>query len=671
MSIKTVFMKNIQTIITMCAFTFCLACGCTNCNNGQLPLKEGSLEEVYLTETTTDFSFWAPTANEVVLNLYHDGAKGEPFNTIKLKRHKDGSWRTSIEGNLTGIFYTFKAKIGEKWLEETPGIFARATGVNGARAAIVDFSALNPQGWDEDKAPLPSSFNDIILYELHHRDFSIDPSSGIVNRGKFLALTEKGTTNAKGASTGIDHLKELGVTHIHLMPSYDYSSVDEEHLERNEYNWGYDPVNYNTPEGSYSTDPFDPIVRIKEFKQMVKALHEAGICVVMDVVYNHLSDAGSSAFERSVPGYFFRMKEDGGYADASGCGNETASEREMMRRFMVESVVRWVKEYHIDGFRFDLMGIHDITTMNQIRKALDEISPNIVIYGEGWAASTPAFDADSMAMKANIYRMPGIAAFSDELRDAIRGPFSNDEKAGFFAVEEDLRESIKFGIAGAIEHPQIDYSKVNYTDRAWAAEPSQMISYVSCHDDLCLVDRIKASLGNPDEKEIIKLDKLAQTIVFTSQGIPFIYAGEEVFRNKKGVHNTFKSPDDVNAINWNNKTRYRDLFEYYQGLIALRKAHPAFRLASADLVRKHLEFLPSDNIGVVAFALNGNAGGDVSERIVVIFNANDQKVDVDIPAGDYIAVCAKGKIDLAGLFTVSSDRVRVGAREALILCSNL
>ena len=338
---------------------------------------------------------------------------------------------------------------------------------------------------------------------------------------------------------------------------------------------------------------------------------------------------------------------------------------------MVESVVRWVKEYHIDGFRFDLMGIHDITTMNQIRKALDEISPNIVIYGEGWAASTPAFDADSMAMKANIYRMPRIAAFSDELRDAIRGPFSNDEKAGFFAVEEDLRESIKFGIAGAIEHPQIDYSKVNYSDRAWAAEPYQMISYVSCHDDLCLVDRIKASLGNPDEKEIIKLDKLAQTIVFTAQGIPFIYAGEEVFRNKKGVHNTFKSPDDVNAINWNNKSRYRDLFEYYQGLIALRKAHPAFRLASADLVRKRLEFLPSDNIGVVAFALNGHAGGDVSERIVVIFNANDQKVEVDIPSGDYIAVCAKGKIDLAGLFTVNSDRVKVGAREALILCSNL
>lgn len=615
------------------------------------------------------------------------------------KNAADGSWKAVAEGDLEGRFYTFRVNVSGRWLEETPGIFATAVGANGQRAAVVDFGSTDPEGWAGDRRPELRTFADAVVYEMHHRDFSVSANSGISpeHRGKFLALTETGTRGPRGVRTGIDHLVELGVTHVHILPSFDYASVDETRLEDNVYNWGYDPVNYNVPDGSYSTDPYDPSSRIREFKEMVQALHKAGIRVVLDVVYNHVADAASHAFERTVPGYFFRMREDGSFADGSACGNETASEKEMMRRYMLESVCWWAEEYHIDGFRFDLMGIHDIETMNAIRSALYDIDSSILIYGEGWAASAPLYDGKLLAMKANTWEMPGIAAFSDEMRDALRGPFSDDSQAGFLGGVQGLEESVKFGVAGAIWHPDVDFADVNYSDTCWASEPSQMISYISCHDDMCLRDRLHASLPGISEDELLRLDKLGQTVVFTSQGIPFIYAGEELFRTKQGVHNSYNSPDAINAIDWSFKARYADLYNYYRGLIALRKAHPAFRLGDADLVREHLEFLDAPE-GVVAWRLTGHAGGDPCEELVVIINSRKEPVSIDIPdweaasdsngsatstEGDtadsngsmsengpehrYTVYCRDGRISTDGLGTITGPVLSVGPQQALII----
>ena len=541
-------------------------------------------------------------------------------------------------------------------------------GVNGRRAAIIDMRATDPEGWSEDQRPPLKSPADIVIYEMHHRDFSISPTSGIVHKGKYLALTEEGTRSPEGLATGIDHLKDLGVTHVHILPSYDYASVDETKLNDNKYNWGYDPLNYNVPDGSYSTDPYDPAMRIREFKQMVQALHKAGIRVILDVVYNHTFNIEGSNFERTAPGYFYRQKSDGTYADASACGNETASERPMMRKFMMESVLYWVSEYHIDGFRFDLMGIHDIETMNEIRHALTAVDPTIYIYGEGWAAQAPQLPQDLLAMKANTYRMPGIAAFSDELRDALRGPFSNNEQGAFLAGLPGHEESIKFGIVGAIRHPQVNNDSVNYSRAPWAEQPTQMISYVSCHDDMCLVDRLKASVPGITPEELVRLDKLAQTAVFTSQGVPFIQAGEEVMRDKKGVHNSFQSPDSVNAIDWSRKSQHTDVYAYYKGLIQLRKQHPAFRLGDADLVRSHLEFLPVEGSNLVAWRLKEHAGGDAWEDIIVILNSRRNPTPVTLPqAGTYTIVCKDGVISLQGLERISGTQVVVPAQSAMIL----
>lgn len=425
-------------------------------------------------------------------------------------------------------------------------------------------------------------------------------------------------------------------------------------------------MNYNVPDGSYSTDPYNPHVRILEFKKMVQALHKAGIRVILDVVYNHTFDIDGSNFQHTYPDYFYRKTADGKYSDGSGCGNETASEREMMRRFIVESVKYWIEEYHIDGFRFDLMGIHDIETMNLVRATVNEIDPTIFIYGEGWSAGTCAYPQDKLGMKANIGMMPGIAAFSDEMRDALRGPFSDDTKGQFLAGIAGGEESIKFGIAGAVEHPQVDCAKVNYSKKPWALEPSQMISYVSCHDDMCLVDRLRASIPDIKDDELIRLDLLAQTAVFTSQGVPFILCGEEMLRNKQGVHNSYNSPDSINRLNWNNPIRYSNVLDYYSKLISLRQNHPAFRLGSADLVRKHLEFLPSQD-ALVAFRLKNYAGRDDWRNIIVVLNANREARNVDIPEGKYTVVCRDGKIDENGLGTVNGTKVTVAPQSALII----
>ena len=634
----------------------------------EYPVPEGDWEEMVYAPEATKFALWAPTADEVSLKLYAEGQGGEPVRTLSMKEDDGGLWLATVEGDLNGQFYTFDVKVDGAWLGDTPGVWAKAVGVNGDRAAVIDLDDTDPQGWDKDVRPELKSFADIIIYEMHHRDFSIDSLSGIVHGGKFLALTEAGTRSARGQKTGIDHLKELGVTHVHILPSFDYSSVDETRLDVPQYNWGYDPKNYNVPEGSYATDPYDPEVRIREFKQMVMALHQAGIRVVMDVVYNHTAVTEGSNFERTVPGYFYRQNPDGGWANASGCGNETASEREMMRRYMVESVKYWVEEYHVDGFRFDLMGIHDLTTMRAIRKALDEIDPSIYVYGEGWAAGSPQWPADSLAMKNNIDRLAGVAAFSDEFRDSLRGPFGNDGLGAFLAGLEGHEVGIRFGLAGGVEHPQVNDGAAHKVPKFWALQPTQFISYVSCHDDMCLADRLKATMPDASPAVRTALHKLAETAVLTSQGVPFIFAGDEVMRDKSGVHNSYNSPDSINAIRWELKAKNREVFDYVCGLIDMRRHHPAFRLGDADRVRECLEFLPVKEANVVAFRLKGAPAGDTWQDITVILNARSRSTAIDLPEGTWQVVARDGRIDARrGLGTMPGGQVSVGPRSALIL----
>ena len=639
----------------------------TNVYN-KIPSPHEKWEECCFTTQKTDFSLWSPEASEVKLTIYNFGKGNEIYLSKLMKPEKNGIWKTSVKENIKDKFYTFNVKIRGKWLGENPGIKAQAVSVNGIRGAIIDMTKTNPEGWKEDCRPSLSNFSDIIIYEMHHRDFSISPTAGINHKGKFLALTEIGTKNPEGLTTGIDHLKELGITHVHILPSYDYASIDETHLERNKYNWGYDPLNYNVPDGSYSTDPYTPETRIREFKKMVLALHNANIRVVLDVVYNHTFNIEGSDFQRTAPDYFYRKRPDGRYANGSGCNNETASEKPMMRRFMVESILYWAKEYHIDGFRFDLMGIHDIETMNLIRKKLNEYDPTIFIYGEGWAAEHPQLPDEQLAMKANTYKMPEIAAFGDEMRDAIRGPFNDDHKPAFLAGLSGNSMSVKFGIVGAVSHPQIDYMQVNYSKAPWAIQPTQTIGYVSCHDDMCLADRLKISLPESTEAERIALDKLAQTIVFTSQSIPFMFNGEEIFHSKKEIHNSFESSDSINAINWENKTKYINLFHYYKNLIALRKAHPAFHMNDAQQVRQHLAFLPTKSDHVIAYTLNNHANNDEAKQIVVIFNSDKNNIIQTIDPGTYKILCINGDISCAGFGYMEGGNITVLKQSALILC---
>ena len=643
-------------------------------------------QEMTWTPTQTHFTLWAPSADSVRVNIYTEALGGKAIKSAALHpEYGNQTWATDVPGNLKGKFYTFQVCHKGQWLEESPGIAARAVGVNGQRGAIIDMRDTNPKGWADDRSPAFTGQKDAVIYELHYRDFSVDPESGIEHKGKFLALTETGTHNSDGLATGLDHLKELGITHVHLLPSYDFGSIDETTGAAyggggrvpSTYNWGYDPVNYNCPEGSYSTNAADPLARIREFKQMVMALHKAGIRVVMDVVYNHVFDLGRSPFERTEPGAFFRYNADGTPANGSGCGNETASDKPGFSRFMLSSIDYWMNEYHIDGFRFDLMGIHDIETMNSIRQRAQANDPNVVLYGEGWAASTPAYPQEKLAMKANTAQLNGIAAFGDEMRDGLRGGWQNDKEGAFLIGRGGNEESIKYGIVGAISHPQVDMQKVNYSHEAWAAEPQQMISYVSCHDDMCLADRIKATTATKgrlnakqkaEQKAMrIRLQKLAETAVLTSEGVPFIWCGDEIMRDKKGVHNSFSSPDSINQIPWAQKTEYKEVFDYVRNLIKLRKEHPAFRMGCAQLVRENLSFLPVKQQNIVAWQLNGKAVGDSWKTIIVILNSNKKAVTQQIPDGRYTVVCSEGKVNSDGLGGINGKKVVVPAQSAVIL----
>lgn len=645
------------------------------CNNvpkyasyDEYPVYEGNDLELQYSPQSSKFRVWAPTATEVKLLLYDNGADGAAYETVDMKRSDNATWKKEIKENLKGKFYTFQVRIGEKWLDETPGMWVKATGVNGKRAAIIDMDETNPDNWENDVRPALKNATDIILYEVHVRDFSVSPNSGMKNKGKFLAFTEHGTKNTMGGATGIDHLKELGVTHVHLLPSFDYASIDETKLNENKYNWGYDPLNFNVPEGGYSTNPHDPTSRIREFKQMVQALHNSGIRVVMDVVYNHTFTGEKSHLNLLAPGYFYRMNADSTWSNASGCGNETASERPMMRKFIVESVVYWATEYHVDGFRFDLMGIHDIETMNEIRAALDKIDPSIFMYGEGWTASGSPLAEEKRAVKKNAKLLEEIAVFSDDIRDALKGSWMHAEIPGFVSGIDSLEESVKFGVVGATEHRQVDYSKLIYSKEPYVNNPTQIINYVSCHDDMCLVDKLKeAKPADATDDELIRFNKLAQTIVFTSQGVPFIYAGEELYRSKKGVHNTYQSPDSINQINWDNKTQFKDVFNYYQGLISLRKAHAAFRIPTQEMMQKHLVFIDSMAPNVVGYMLKDHVNGEKWKDILVMYNGNRKPVTVDIPEGDWNVVCHDGQINLSGIMKPKSTKFVLAPSSASIM----
>ncbi len=614
-------------------------------------------EVEYSPKETTFQLTTSPDVKKVNVLLSDTDSDNPAEQMIKQMKHVGaGKWKLTVKSDLKGKYYLFSV-YNNAQPDNTPGIFAKAVGVNGKRGAIVDLRDTDPEGWNSDVRPTLNNPCDLVIYEMHHRDFSVDLSSGLKNKGKFLALTEP---------KAIEHLQRLGVNAVHILPSYDYASVDESKPDVPQYNWGYDPLNYNVPEGSYSTDAATPTTRIREFKQMVQALHKAGIRVILDVVYNHTFDINGSNFQKTYPDYFYRKTAEGKYSDGSGCGNETASEKPLMREFMKESVEYWVKEYHIDGFRFDLMGVHDIETMNEIRAMVDKIDPSIYIYGEGWSAGSCAYPQEKLAMKAHAKQLDGIGAFSDEMRDALRGPFSDNHKGGFLIGEPDQEESIKFGIVGAIAHPQIDMTKVNYSREAWTNEPSQMVAYVSCHDDMCLTDRLRATMPYITDDELIRLDLLAQTAVLTSQGVPFILAGEEMLRDKKGVHNSFRSPDSINRLDWNNLKRYPQVFDYYAGLIALRKAHPAFRMGKADEVRKNLEFVDAPK-GVVAFRLKNNAGGDAWQNIYVVLNSQKTPQSVKVAEGSYTKVVANGKVNAEGLGLISGSTLTVAPQSALIV----
>lgn len=585
------------------------------------PVYKGNDLGLTYSKTQSTFRIWAPTAEEAQLILYRNDAMSHA-RVVVMNKGQNGTWLIELKGDFKGAFYVFHVKINGQWSNEVPDPYAKAVGVNGKRAIVVDLKETNPVGWEKDISPAFANPTDAILYELHVRDASIAANSGIKNKGKYLGLTETGTKNPEGLSTGLDHIKELGVTHVHLLPVFDFYSVDETKPDSAQYNWGYDPLNYNVPEGSYSTNPNDGVTRIKEFKQMIQAFHKNGLRVVMDVVYNHTRLTEDSYFNQLVSGYYYRQTKDGKFSNATACGNETASERYMMRKFMLESVLYWVKEYHIDGFRFDLMGVHDIETMNLISRELHKIKPDILLYGEGWTSGSCPLPDSLRALKKNAYKLDRIAVFSDDIRDGIKGSvFEHDDK-GFVSGKPGMEETIKFGIVASCKHPQIDYIKVNYSKASYAAQPWNTITYCECHDNHVLWDKLAISAKNATEEDRIEMQKLALSIVLTSQGISFLHAGTEFLRTKKGVENSFESPDSINQIDWSLKTKNKEVFEYVKALIKLRKEHPAFRMTTAKQIAAHIKFSDSDPAGTITYLIDGKAMGDKWKKILIWLNGN-------------------------------------------------
>lgn len=600
----------------------------------------GELGAIYHPKHTT-FRVWAPTATQVWLVTYQDGYMGT--GTLHpMEPSVNGTWSLDLAGDHHGLYYTYKVTINDI-TNEAMDPYAKASGVNGQRGMVVDLSRTNPPGWDKLVRPPLTRFTDTIIYELHIRDMSIHPLSGITHRGKYLGLTELNTRGPEGVKTGISHLVELGITHVQLMPCFDFATVDE--TTNAEYNWGYDPLNYNIPEGSYATDPYEGTKRITELKQMIQALKEAGIRVNMDVVYNHTFFAQDSHLNRLVPNYYYRQ-DRGNFTNGSGCGNELATERSMVRKMIIDSVSFWATEYKMDGFRFDLMGLMDIPTVNEIRMALNKIDPSIMMYGEGWTGGHSPLPDHLKSLKGNVRELPGTGVFNDDLRDGLRGHVFLANQPGFANGGRGMEESVKLGIVGAGEHDQIDFGNIIYSQGPWAAEPAQSINYVEAHDNLTLWDKLSAVCPNASRQDLIAMHKLCGAIILTSQGIPFLHSGMEFLRTKQGDANSYRSPDKINQIDWGWKHEHREVFHYYQGLITLRKYHPAFRMATDSEVQRHLRFLPVTDGHMIAYCLKDHANDDPWETIVVIFNANQVERNLPLPGSDWVIVVNQ---DVAGI----------------------
>jgi len=602
-------------------------------NSVDYPVYDGDDLGVIWKVNEVNINVWSPTASDVSFQLYKAGNGGNPLKVIALKKQIKGNWTYKLAGNWEGYYYTFKIKYKNTWLNEVPDPYAKAVGVNGNRGMIVNLENTNPDLWAFDKSPELKYQTDAVIYELHVRDASIHPQSGIVNKGKFLGLTEVGTKSPMGLPTGLDYIKNLGVTHVHLLPSFDFKSLDES-LSTPQYNWGYDPKNYNVPEGSYATNPFDGKVRINEFKKLIQSFHSNNIGVILDVVYNHTGDTENSIFNQLVPNYYYRQNNEGGFSNASACGNETASERPMFRKFMIESLLYWVNEYHIDGFRFDLMGIHDLKTMELIRDTLIKVKPDILLYGEGWTAGGSPLPDNKRAIKSNIQTLTGIAAFSDEIRDGLKGHVFTPSEKGFISGKHDLAESVRFGIVGGVFHPQINYNKVNYTKAPWAVEPNQTVVYTSCHDNHTLWDRLEIANPTVSVQDRTSMQKLAIGIVLTSQGISFLHAGCEFLRTKNGVENSYESPDAINQMDWVRKDANSMVMDYVQKLIQLRKTHPAFRLGNAADIRQHITFSKDPKEGLIEFSIE-KAPNEPWKYIHIMINGTDKDQNVSFPYADW------------------------------------
>lgn len=625
----------------------------------------GDLGVTYSPEKTT-IKLWSPNVEEAKINLYKQGDGNKLIATDNLLYDaKTGVWQIILNGDYHNTYYTLQVKNNGVWSKEMPDPYAKGVGVNGNRGLIYNPSKTNPLQWNADTKPSLKSFSDIILYEAHVRDISIDATSGIKNKGKFLGLTETNTTNDFGQTTGLDHLKEMEITHLHLLPFFDYKSVDESIASQKQYNWGYDPQNYNALEGSYATNAHDGLVRIQEFKQMVQSLHQNGIRLIMDVVYNHTSS--TAIFDELVPGYYYRTWPNGKRSDATACGNEFASDRIMGRQFMLESVKYWATEYHVDGFRFDLMAVHDIETMNLISKELHQIDSTIFLYGEGWTAGDSPLPVEKRALKNSVKQLNQIAVFSDDIRDGAKGHWSKVTEKGFVSGNPNLKEVIHFGIVASTNHSQMKYDKKrNYGQFPYSDAPTKVIGYVSCHDNNTLYDKLKIANSLASEHELLAMDRLANTIVFTAQSIPFLHMGEEMKRTKYGVENSYNAPDSINKINWNWKHENSPLVTYYKKIIQLRKNHPAFKMPTEKMIQEHLEFLDLESPLLVGYTIKDNANDDKWKNIRVYLNGDSKPVTQQIE-GTWNLVCNGEIINENGIESISSKLITIPARSAVIL----
>ena len=615
----------------------------------------------------TRFKVWAPEAESVKLNLYKQGEGDNLIDQHIMKKSANGTYVFEKQGDCNGIYYTYTVvNHGEE--QEAVDPYTKAAGVNGQRGMVINLAKTNPQGFEMDGYRNPEHITDAIIYEGSVRDFTMDESSGVFHNGKFLGLTEANTTNHFGEATALDYISGLGVTHVQILPAFDFETVDEKN-QKAQYNWGYDPDNYNVPEGSYAVSPYDGAVRIQEMKQMVLALHSRGIGVIMDVVFNHTYRRDDSNLQKIVPGYYYRSDETG-YTNGSGCGNEVASDRPMVQKLIVDSLIYWAKEYHIDGFRFDLMGVLDIDTMNVIAERLKEIRPDVYLYGEGWNGGPSSLAEEKRAFKASAKKMPGIGMFNDDIRDTIKGSVFYDDHLGFVNGGTHLENALRYGITGAVAHPQVDYDA--YGSKPWAKEPGQSINYVSCHDNYTLWDKLSVSCPEASEEKKKAMNRLCAAIVFTSQGVPFIQAGEEFLRSKplpekKGfAENSYNMPDAVNSIKWDNIHEYPDMIAYYKGLMALRKAHPVFRMQSEAEMTQNLCFLSDTPENVVAYLLKGKGADDTPENILVIFNGNDEEILYNLPEGKW-KILVDDKTAGAGGKKNISEKTDVEPLSALVL----